>query len=171
MLTSLTQLNRSLDRLQGSISAPSADMIECLPVELIAKIVAELALQDVVNISQLSRRLKHVASDPLLNVWRLPILRNLRSNEYEDTLKHLSVYTSVPRHNWVEILSMGRASYILFETTLPNLTEAEWEEAFVRFVSYQEAGSPSSTICPQFLGDFSLLGESGDETVLGRRAF
>jgi hypothetical protein len=106
--------------------------MEALPVELIGKIVSELALEDVIKISQLSRRLKLIASDPILNVWRLPILRNLRSNEYEDTLKHLSVYMSVPRHNWVEILSIGRASYILFETTLPNLREAEWEEAFKR---------------------------------------
>ncbi|KAJ6539594.1 hypothetical protein B0H19DRAFT_365737 [Mycena capillaripes] len=109
-------------------------MIASLPVELIAKIVAELTLQDVIKISQLSRRLKLVASDPVLNIWRLPILRNLCSDEYEGSFKHLSVYMSVPRHNWVEILSMGRASYILFETTLPNLKEAEWEEAFKRFV-------------------------------------
>ncbi|KAF7352578.1 hypothetical protein MVEN_01223100 [Mycena venus] len=107
-------------------------MLSLLPVELIAKIVGELNLDDVIKISQLSRRLNLVASDPILNVWRLPILRNLRSEEYEGSLKNLSVYMSVPRHNWVDILSIGRASYILFETTLPNLKDAEWDEAFKR---------------------------------------
>ncbi|KAJ7044591.1 hypothetical protein C8F04DRAFT_591275 [Mycena alexandri] len=105
-------------------------MIQSLPVELIGKIVGELSLQDVIKISQLSRRMKLVTSDTILNVWRLPILRNLRSEEYEESLKHLSIYMSVPRHNWVEILAMGRASYLLFETTLPNLKEADWEDAF-----------------------------------------
>ncbi|KAJ6490343.1 hypothetical protein C8R47DRAFT_466953 [Mycena vitilis] len=110
-------------------------MIESLPVELLGKILGELNLEDVIKISQLSRRLKLVASDPIINVWRRPILRNLRSDEYEASLKHLSVYMSVPRHNWVEILAMARAAYILFEATLPNLKEAEWEEAFrMRFL-------------------------------------
>ncbi|KAJ7180344.1 hypothetical protein C8R43DRAFT_1084281 [Mycena crocata] len=106
-------------------------MIQSLPVELIAKIVGELNLEDVIKISQLSRRLRFVASDTILNVWRPPILRNLLSNgEYENALKNLSVCMGVPRQNWVDILSMGRASYILFEATLPNMKEAEWEEAF-----------------------------------------
>ncbi|KAJ7368572.1 hypothetical protein DFH08DRAFT_982756 [Mycena albidolilacea] len=107
-------------------------MIESLPVELIGKIVGELTLEDVIKISQLSRRLMNVASDPILNVWRFPILRDLRSDQYEESLKHLSVYMSVPRHNWVDILSRARAPYILFEMTLPNLKEAEWEDAFKR---------------------------------------
>ncbi|KAJ6538573.1 hypothetical protein DFH09DRAFT_1177262 [Mycena vulgaris] len=108
-------------------------MIESLPVELIAKIIGEVNLADVVKTSQVSRRLRLVASDTILNVWRLPILRTLHSTtEYEDALKNLSVYMSVPRHNWVDILALARASYILFEATLPNLKEAEWEEAFKR---------------------------------------
>ncbi|KAJ6598820.1 hypothetical protein DFH09DRAFT_1129307 [Mycena vulgaris] len=98
-------------------------MIESLPSNL----------ADVVKTSQVSRRLRLVASDTILNVWRLPILRTLHSTtEYEDALKNLSVYMSVPRHNWVDILALARASYILFEATLPNLKEAEWEEAFKR---------------------------------------
>ncbi|KAK7061946.1 hypothetical protein R3P38DRAFT_2493671 [Favolaschia claudopus] len=107
-------------------------MLETLPVELIGKILGDLHLLEVIKMSQLSRRLRLVTADPILNVWRLPILRNLRSEEYEESLKHLSVYTTVPRHNWVEILSMARATYILFETTLPNLKDAEWEDAFSR---------------------------------------
>ncbi|KAJ7780996.1 hypothetical protein B0H16DRAFT_1658683 [Mycena metata] len=105
-------------------------MIQSLPVELIGKIVGELSLEDAIKVSQLSRRMNAVGSDTILNVWRLPILRNLRSEEYEDSLKHLSVYMSVPRHNWVEICALGRASYLLFEMTLPNLKEADWEDAF-----------------------------------------
>ncbi|KAF8195624.1 hypothetical protein K438DRAFT_1826239 [Mycena galopus ATCC 62051] len=107
-------------------------LLESLPVELIGQILGELNIADVIQISQLSRRLRLVSSDPILNVWRLPILRNLRSEQYENSLKHLSVYMGVPRHNWVDILSRARASYILFETTLPNLKEAEWEEVFKR---------------------------------------
>ncbi|KAJ6628935.1 hypothetical protein B0H10DRAFT_1777484 [Mycena sp. CBHHK59/15] len=107
-------------------------MLESLPVELIAQIVGELSLGEVIRISQLSRRLKLVASDPVLNVWRLPILRNLRSDNYEDALRNLSVYSSVPRHNWIEILSLGKASFILFEATPPKLNEAQYEECFKR---------------------------------------
>ncbi|KAF7355533.1 hypothetical protein MSAN_01470300 [Mycena sanguinolenta] len=107
-------------------------MIETLPVELIGKIVGQLALKDCIKISQLSRRMRLIASDPILNVWRLPILRNLRSNQYEESLKNLSVYMSVPRHNWIDILSRARAPYILFEMTIPNLREAEWEDIFRR---------------------------------------
>ncbi|KAJ7228426.1 hypothetical protein GGX14DRAFT_692450 [Mycena pura] len=110
-------------------------MIDTLPVELIAKIIGELDLDDVIRMSQLSRRLKLVASDAVLNVWRLPIMRTLRLNQYETALKNLSVHMSVPRHNWVDILAMANAPYILFESTLPNLKEAEWEEAFkMRFL-------------------------------------
>lgn len=116
-----------------ALSPTTILMIESLPVELIAKIIGEVNLADVVKTSQVSRRLRLVASDTILNVWRLPILRTLHSTtEYEDALKNLSVYMSVPRHNWVDILALARASYILFEATLPNLKEAEWEEAFKR---------------------------------------
>ncbi|KAJ6515630.1 hypothetical protein C8R45DRAFT_957157 [Mycena sanguinolenta] len=107
-------------------------MMETLPVELIGKIVGELFLEDVIKISELSRRMRLVVSDPILNVWRLPILRNLRADEYEESLKNLSVYTSVPRHNWIDILSRARAPYVLFEMTVPNLKEAEWEDTFQR---------------------------------------
>ncbi|KAJ7490340.1 hypothetical protein B0H11DRAFT_1020430 [Mycena galericulata] len=107
-------------------------MIETLPVELIGKILSELSLADLIKTSQLSRRLKLVASDTVLNVWRPPILRNLLSNVYETSLKNLSVYMSVPRYNWVDILALGNSSFILFEATLPTLKESEWEEAFRR---------------------------------------
>lgn len=107
-------------------------LFESLPVELIAEILSELDLSSLVKASYLSKRLYLVASDTSLNPWRRPILRNLRSHTYEDALKHLSVRLTVPRQNWIEILSLARPSFILFEATLPNLKASEWEECFRR---------------------------------------
>ena len=108
--------------------------LEALPVELVADVLSELDITSLVTVSSLSRRLRAVASEPSLNPWRRPILRNLLnpSGEYEPALRHLSVRQTVPRHNWVEILTLGRAEYLLFEMTLPNLKEEEWEECFLR---------------------------------------
>ncbi|KAF8897824.1 hypothetical protein BD779DRAFT_1492615 [Infundibulicybe gibba] len=107
-------------------------LFESLPVELIADILGELTLNDLIKLSQLSRRLHRIASDPSLNPWRRPILRTLHTGVYEDALKHLSVRSTVPRQNWIEILSLARPSFILYDATLPNLTMAEWEECFDR---------------------------------------
>jgi hypothetical protein len=104
---------------------------ESLPVELIADILSELDLETLIKLSNLSRRLHFIASDSSLNPWRAPILRNLRSNSYEACLKHLSV-RSIPRQNWVEILSIAPPAFLLFESTLPNLKASEWEECFKR---------------------------------------
>ncbi|KXN86129.1 hypothetical protein AN958_10496 [Leucoagaricus sp. SymC.cos] len=106
--------------------------LEALPVELIADILAELDLASLIICSHLSRRLRLVASDPALNPWRRPILRNLETHNYEPALKHLSVRMTVPRHNLVDVLSIARPSFLLFDATLPNLTEDEWEECFMR---------------------------------------
>ncbi|KZT29263.1 hypothetical protein NEOLEDRAFT_1153829 [Neolentinus lepideus HHB14362 ss-1] len=105
---------------------------EALPVELIAEILGELDLRALIKVSYLSRRLNQISSDPSLNPWRRPILRNLLSGKYEDCLKHLCIRTIVPRQNWIEILSLARSSYLLFEATLPNLKSDEWEECFRR---------------------------------------
>ncbi|PSR93757.1 hypothetical protein PHLCEN_2v4652 [Hermanssonia centrifuga] len=108
---------------------------ESLPVELIAEILGELDITSLITVSYLSRRLHTIASDPSLNPWRRPILRNLRGHpdaSYEPCLKHLSVRRNVPRHNWVEIISLARAEWLLYEATLPNLKESEWEEGFNR---------------------------------------
>ncbi|OBZ76557.1 hypothetical protein A0H81_03858 [Grifola frondosa] len=107
---------------------------ESLPVELIADILSELDLASLVVVSYLSRRLLAVSSDSSLNPWRQPILRTLYSPDgvYERSLKHLSVRFVVPRQNWVEILSIAKAHYLLFEATLPNLKDSEWEECFMR---------------------------------------
>lgn len=111
-----------------------ATPLEALPVELVADVLSELDITSLITVSYLSRRLRAVASEPSLNPWRKPILRNLLnpSGEYEPALRHLSVRQTVPRHNWVEILTLGRAEYLLFEMTLPNLKDEEWEECFLR---------------------------------------
>jgi F-box-like len=106
--------------------------LESLPVELIAEVLAELDLESLVTVSQVSRRIYLVAADSSLNPWRRPILANLHSHTYEHVLKHLSVRTIVPRQNWIEILSLARPSYLLYDATLPNLKAAEWEECFLR---------------------------------------
>lgn len=110
----------------------SSSAIESLPVELIADILGELDLESLIKISYLSRRLHDIASDCSLNPWRRPILRNLRSQKYEDALKNLSVRLTVPRQNWIEVLSLASPKFILYDATLPNLKSAEWEECFNR---------------------------------------
>lgn len=113
---------------------PSNNSFESLPVELIADILSELDLTSLVTVSYLSHRLRAVASEPSLNPWRPPILRTLLSQEgnYDPCLKHLSVRSIVPRQNFVGVLSLARAHYLLFEASLPNLSEREWEECFRR---------------------------------------
>ncbi|EMD40480.1 hypothetical protein CERSUDRAFT_111075 [Gelatoporia subvermispora B] len=111
-----------------------SNSFESLPVELIADILSELDLGTLIIVSYLSHRLHAICSDSSLNPWRRPILRNLRelNGNYEPLLKHLCFRTTVPRQNWVEILSIARADYLCFEASLPNLKESEWEEAFRR---------------------------------------
>ncbi|KDR83975.1 hypothetical protein GALMADRAFT_55191 [Galerina marginata CBS 339.88] len=105
---------------------------ESLPVDLIAEILGELDLNSLIHMSYVSKRFYLVASEPSLNPWRRPIMRNLHAQAYEDALKHLSVRLIVPRQNWIDILTLARPSYILYDTTLPNLKAAEWEECFKR---------------------------------------
>ncbi|KAF6762236.1 hypothetical protein DFP72DRAFT_878332 [Ephemerocybe angulata] len=103
-----------------------------LPVELIAEVFSELDLQSLVTVSYISKRIYLVASDSSLNPWRRPIHAHLRDNIYDSTLKHLSVRSTVPRQNWIEILTLARPSFLLFDATLPNLKSNEWEECFRR---------------------------------------
>ncbi|KAF9481837.1 hypothetical protein BDN70DRAFT_802580 [Pholiota conissans] len=107
-------------------------LFQDLPVELIADILGELDLENLVKMCYLSKRFYMVASDSSLNPWRKPIARNLNAFAYEKVLKHLSVRSVVPRHNWIEILTSARPSYILYEATLPNMKSSEWEECFSR---------------------------------------
>lgn len=106
--------------------------LESLPVELITAILEELDLASLVIVSSLSRRLHSISSDRSLNPWRTPILRNLNSGTYEPSLRHLSVRMTVPRQNWIEILSRALPRFLLFEATLPNIKDADWQECFRR---------------------------------------
>ena len=106
--------------------------LESLPVELITAVLEELDIASLIVVSYLSRRLHTIASDRSLNPWRAPILRNIHSGVYEDSMKHLSVRTTVPRQNWIEIVSMAQPSFLLFDATLPNMKEADWHECFRR---------------------------------------
>jgi hypothetical protein len=103
-----------------------------LPLDLIAEILGQLDLESLIKMSQVSHTFCMVAEDEALNPWRGPIMRNLLTHEYEASLKHLSIRTAVPRQNWLEILSLARASFILFGATLPNLRASDWEECFKR---------------------------------------
>ena len=103
-----------------------------LPVDLIAEILGELDLDSLIKASYASKQFHMVASDPFLNPWRRPILRNLRSTTYESALKHLSVRSIVPRQNWIHILSAARPFFILYDATLPNLSSSQWEECYKR---------------------------------------
>jgi F-box domain len=106
--------------------------LESLPVELVTAILEELDLASLIVVSYLSRRLHSIASDRSLNPWRAPIQRNLRSGVYEDCLKHLSVRTTVPRQNWIDVLSLAQPRFLLFDATLPNMKEPDWCECFKR---------------------------------------
>ncbi|KAF9511575.1 hypothetical protein BS47DRAFT_1486766 [Hydnum rufescens UP504] len=108
-----------------------AASLETLPVELIAAILSQLDIISLKNVSTVSSRLRAVASDPLLNPWRAPILHEL-SLRIPDGLRSISVLSSVPRHNWLEILCYASPDFLLFQATLPNLTESQYEEAFRR---------------------------------------
>jgi hypothetical protein len=106
--------------------------LESLPVELITAVLEELDIASLIVVSYLSRRLHIIASDRSLNPWRAPILRNIHSGVYEDSMKHLSVRMTVPRQNWIEVASMAKPAFLLFDATLPNMKEADWHECFKR---------------------------------------
>lgn len=106
--------------------------LESLPVELITDILSRIDLASLIIMSYLSRRFYSIVSDPSLNPWRGPISRNLQDGAYEPSLKTLCVRYTVPRRNWIEILSVARSDFLLFEATLPNLKTYEWEECFRR---------------------------------------
>lgn len=105
-----------------------------LPVELIAEILIRLDIRSLIVVGTLSRRLRNILSDPTLNPWRGPILRNLREidSDYEVSLKNLAELSIVPRSCWIDILALARSEYILFEATVPNIPDADYEEVHCR---------------------------------------
>jgi len=127
--------------------------LETLPVELISDILGETDIESLIGassfaprhcrdistippagtaVSGLSRRLREIISDPALNPWRRPILHRLHHGEYGPVLANLSLRMIVPKHNWIEIMSKARPEFLLFEATVPNLNEHEWDECFRR---------------------------------------
>lgn len=105
--------------------------LDTLPVELIASILAGLDIPSLRCASEVCAHLRAVTSDSLLNPWRQPILRTLMQQSLGD-LKTLSVLSTVPRHNWIEILCYASPEFLLFEATLPNLSDDQYQTAFLR---------------------------------------
>ena len=124
---------------------------ESLPVELISDILGETDIKTLISassyparrcsgclnragtvVSSLSRGLRGIISDPGLNPWRRPILRRLRRGEYGTDLANLSLRMIAPKHNWIEIMSKAHPEFLLFQATIPNLDEHEWDECFRR---------------------------------------
>jgi hypothetical protein len=103
--------------------------LETLPVELIASVFAELDIESLRCASETCARLRAVASDALLNPWRDPILRALTQRSPTE-LKHISVLSTVPRQNWIGILRYASPEFLLFDATLPNLSEDHYKTAF-----------------------------------------
>ncbi|KZV69876.1 hypothetical protein PENSPDRAFT_632492 [Peniophora sp. CONT] len=105
-----------------------------LPVELVVSVLEELDLTSLVIMSDLSRRLREIISDPFLNPWRQPIARILANGSCADEplLRHIAERSTVPRQNAVDILSLAPTAFILFDFTIPNLKQADWETIFRR---------------------------------------
>ncbi len=109
----------------------TASMLALLPVELVAEILSELDIPDLLHASQLSTGIRAITADAALNPWRRPVLRALFSGAY-DSLRQLSDCSTVPRQNWIEILSLAPPPFILFDASVPRLATADWEQAFAR---------------------------------------
>lgn len=107
-------------------------MLFDLPVETIADLISLLNVREIIVVSQVSRHLRFICQDPLLNPWRRPILRLLMSQGNLDALKNLSVYSVVPRQNFIEILSLAPPHFILMEVTPPHLKKDQWSEVLAR---------------------------------------
>jgi hypothetical protein len=106
---------------------------ESLPTELVADILGTLDLASLIACSQVSRRLRQICTDPQINPWRRPLLRNMsHRGAYEPCLANLSLRCIVPRQNWIEVLTKADAEYLLLEATLPTLANSEWKEVFKR---------------------------------------
>ncbi|KAI9574780.1 hypothetical protein HD554DRAFT_99870 [Boletus coccyginus] len=116
----------------GGAGRAQSITLQMLPVELLAEIFSELDLDSLIKVSCLSHRLRAVTADASLNPWRRPILCSLHQRVYEKSLLHLSVHSTVPRQNWIDILTFASSSFLLFDSTLPNLKSSEWEECFRR---------------------------------------
>jgi hypothetical protein len=101
------------------------------PVELVAEILSELDVPDLVHASQVSRGMRAVVGDAALNPWRRAVKRALRAGAYS-ALRSLNGYTAVPEQTWIEILAVAPAPVVLFDACVPRLAAADWADAFAR---------------------------------------
>ncbi|KAK2466051.1 hypothetical protein APHAL10511_001693 [Amanita phalloides] len=107
-------------------------MLALLPAELLAAVLAELDIPDLITAAQLCTRIRAVSADTTLNPWRAPIVRALQTGRHPDALQHLSAHSTVPTHNWVDILALARPAFILFHLSLPRLSADHWRTALAR---------------------------------------
>ncbi|KAG8936531.1 hypothetical protein FRC02_001497 [Tulasnella sp. 418] len=105
--------------------------LDDLPVEILADIFSLLAISSLIAISQVARRFRAICSDEVLNPWRAPIMEALNDNTL-DELATLALRSVVPRHNFIEILSLASPEFLLLRAGLSHLHSNIWNEAFSR---------------------------------------
>lgn len=101
--------------------------LETLPVELITGILEHLDIAALRACSEVCPYLR----DAVSNSWRHPIIRALLRHDLEP-LKNLGELGSVPRHIWIDILCYASPDFLLFQATLPNIFEDDYQRAFFR---------------------------------------
>lgn len=102
------------------------------PVELVAHILSELDLPDLVHASQVSKGMRAIVADAVLNPWRRAVKRALRAGAYSVLIRSLNGCTALPEQNWIEILADAPAPVVLFDACIPRLAAADWADAFSR---------------------------------------
>ena len=126
----------ALDNDRTHCTHTMASRFESLPVELIADILGELDIQSLLVASWLSRRLRLIVGDASMNPWRRPILRILRAEDTEAGYCHvlhiLGSLPTLPTHNWIDIHTMARPDFLIFEASPPPLPDSHWEECYKR---------------------------------------
>lgn len=60
------------------------------------------------------------------------MLASLQVDVPDSHLVNLSVRNIVPRQSWIEVFARAKPDWLLYQATLPNLKETEWEECFSR---------------------------------------
>jgi len=106
-----------------------------LPTELIADILSFLDLHTLLHVSQTSKFFATICRDAFLNPWSEPLKTALRtragSEGEQQLLKHLGCYSTVPRQNWLHILSLAAPDFILYNDCIPWLPDNIWHQAFL----------------------------------------
>lgn len=63
---------------------------------------------------------------------RTTSLSHITYPNIDPALLNLSTRNLVPRQNWIEVLARAPPEWIMYEATLPNLRDSEWDECFRR---------------------------------------